>query len=314
MVSVFDSGRRGRLCVDREACRQRPLCDMQKHDTKITHTRNMIERRMVRKRTGRMIIPWLYSLAALYLLAAHSDSCCHLWASSFVVETGVARRAISTNRVPRRSSSLVGPLLESSTKTSTDAPLWDEEKVRKYALDEQGVELSLSTLGPGFRCVARSSTNSSDILGYIEGFIRPSGSILHLDKMQVFAPVVQRLRDDQTNEKFTGGGTPLGIGLLLAYICLLHGLRDGNRCTTAEFLAIHDEDYQHKRLVKLYQLSGFKVVKYVGDDFQDIPDRLIWGGCGTLLREDTRVLLQYWTKLLNKSLARKIADKEDNAG
>ena len=66
----------------------------------------------------------------------------------------------------------------------------------------------------------------------------------------------------------------------------------------AEFLAIDDEEFQHKRLVRYYRRVGFRVVKYVGDDFQDIPARLVWGGCGTLMEENIDVLIQKWSALL----------------
>jgi hypothetical protein len=76
-------------------------------------------------------------------------------------------------------------------------------------------------MGPGFRTIARSTHNSSAILGYGEGFVRPSGNILHLDKMEVFQKMVQQVREDNPN--FRGGGTTFGVGLLFGYQCLLHG-------------------------------------------------------------------------------------------
>lgn len=77
-----------------------------------------------------------------------------------------------------------------------------------------------------------------------------------------------------------------------------------NGCTEAEFLAIDDEDFQHKRLVKFYKNAGFKIIKYVGEDFQDIPDRLVWGGCGTLMRANIGDLLSLWSQLFMKSVER----------
>ena len=94
----------------------------------------------------------------------------------------------------------------------------------------------------------------------------------------------------------------MGVGLLAAYLCVLHGHQQS--CRTAEFLAIDDSEFQHKRLVKLYRQSGFDVVRYVGDDWRDIPDRMVWGGCGTLLRKNVPYLLGYWTRLLEKGRSR----------
>jgi hypothetical protein len=176
--------------------------------------------------------------------------------------------------------------------------VWTRKELIDYA-DRQGVIVSLTTLGPGYRALARAKHNSSQILGYVEGFIRPTGNLLHLDKMEVFRKMVQQARKENPDE-FKGGGTILGVGLLLGYLCLLHGQEMG-RCEEAEFLAIDDEDFQHKRLVRFYKQAGFKFIKYVGDDFQNIPDRLVWGGCGTLLRAKIPDILQFWTALMVRS-------------
>mmetsp|Transcript_4337 Transcript_4337/g.7579 ORF Transcript_4337/g.7579 Transcript_4337/m.7579 type:complete len:253 (-) Transcript_4337:11-769(-) len=156
-----------------------------------------------------------------------------------------------------------------------------------------GVDISFTTLGPGFRAVARPSHDDSQIIGYVEGFLRPGGQIIHLDKMEVWKKAVDRARKENP-DGYKNGGNVFGVGLVLGYLCLLH--EEG--CTTAEFLAIDDEEYQHKRLVRYYQRSGFKVIRYVGEDISNIPDRLIWGGCGTLMREDVLILLGKWTKWL----------------
>ena len=162
---------------------------------------------------------------------------------------------------------------------------------------EVGVELSLTTLGPGFRAVARSCHNSSQVIGYVEGFVRPGGRILHLDKMEVWKKAV-RLAREENPEGYRDGGNAFGVGFLLGYLCLLHGRDGGGRCKTAEFLAIDDGERQHERLVRYYRRSGFKVIKYVGDGPGDIPDRLIWGGRGTLMREEVGTLLESWTGYL----------------
>jgi hypothetical protein len=186
-------------------------------------------------------------------------------------------------------------------------PCWmTREQLEEYTRN-QGVVMGLSTLGPGFRAVARAAHNTTLILGYVEGFVRPSGKTVHFDTMQVFRPILQRCRRE--NAAFTGGGTNLGVGLWLGYLCLLHAVDNSkttgtnNNNMTAEFLAIHDADAQHARLVRYYTSAGFTVIKYVGDDWRDIPDRLVWGGCGTLLRQDVSVLLTKWTRLLSKSRA-----------
>lgn len=182
--------------------------------------------------------------------------------------------------------------------SSTTGNIWDRERLMDYA-SKEGIILSLSTLGPGFRALARAKHNQTQILGYGEGFFRPGGSVLHLDKMEVFKKMIQKASLENPGE-FRGGGTLLGVGQLLGYICLLHGQENGYHI--GEFLAIDDEENQHRRLVQYYKRSGFKVVKYVGEGLGDIPDRLVWGGCGTLMREEIDTLLEKWTRAFEKSL------------
>lgn len=181
--------------------------------------------------------------------------------------------------------------------TEPHTNVWTEQELLDYASD-QGVVLSLSTLGPGYRAIARAKHNTSQILGYCEGFLRPGGSVLHLDKMEVFRKKILQARTENP-EGFKSNSTVFGLGLLLGFICLLHGKENG--CTVGEFLAIDDEEKQHRKLVQYYARSGFKIIKYVGDDFRDIPDRLVWGGCGTLMREEVDTLLQNWTVLLERA-------------
>jgi len=160
---------------------------------------------------------------------------------------------------------------ESSPPSSSSFSRWTQAQLEDFA-SSQGVVLSLTTLGPGYRAVARSKHNTTQILGYVEGFVRPGNVLLHVDKMEVFRRMVKRARLENPDE-FRGGGTVLGVGLLIGYLCMLHG--DAQGCRTAEFLAIDDEDFQHKRLVRYYKQAGFEFVKYVGDGFADIPDRLV---------------------------------------
>lgn len=124
--------------------------------------------------------------------------------------------------------------------------------------------------------------------------------------MEVFNKQIQLARVTQPTQ-FRNGGTILGVGLLLGYLCVLDYVNSNSNKNNlmTEFLAIDDETYQHQRLVKYYTTAGFKIIKYVGDDFGDVPDRLIWGGCGTLLRQNCIELLQKWTKLMERSISKR---------
>jgi hypothetical protein len=180
---------------------------------------------------------------------------------------------------------------------TTTTTIWTEQQLMEYA-SKEGVVLSLTTLGPGYRAVVRAKHNETIILGYCEGFLRPGGKVLHLDKMEVFKKTV-KLTAKQNPDEFRGGGTLLGVGQLMGYLCLLHGKSNGY--TVGEFLAIDDEDKQHRKLVQYYKRSGFKIIKYVGDGAGDIPDRLVWGGRGTLMRESIDTLLTSWTRVFQKT-------------
>ena len=220
-----------------------------------------------------------------------------LLASNSYAFVGRSEHRQSPRTSPTRQKTTASLLSSLSSSSSSRLSVWKQSDLDAYAAT-QGVSISITTLGPAYRAVARSTHNDTQILGYVEGFLRPTGNLLHLDKMEVFRVAVKRARRE--NPDFTGGGTVLGVGLLLGYRCLLHGQLAG-KCHTAEFLAIDDEDFQHKRLVRYYKQAGFEVIKYVGEGFQDVPDRLVWGGCGTLLRKDIVTLLSFWTSLMEKS-------------
>lgn len=174
-----------------------------------------------------------------------------------------------------------------------DATIADIEEITTFA-SQSGVELSFTTKGPGYRGIARAPSDPENTLGYIEGFIRPAGKILHADKMEMFSRALRNARAEEP--AFRGGGTFLGPGLLVAFVCLLHGRECG--CDAVEFLAIDDAEFQHKRLVRYYRTAGFRDVRYVGEELKDIPDRLVWGGCGTLMTSDIDSVLRKWTRII----------------
>jgi hypothetical protein len=116
--------------------------------------------------------------------------------------------------------------------------------------------------------------------------------------MEIFKSALNSARNTET---FKGGGTFLGPGLLIACVCLLHGKESG--CQTCEFLAIDDAEFQHKRLVRYYKTAGFDEIRYVGEELKDIPDRLVWGGCGTLMRGNIDDVLKKWTRIIRGASA-----------
>jgi len=204
-----------------------------------------------------------------------------------------------------------------TTATEDEKKIWTLQQLEDYASDESiNVVISFTTFGPAFRTVARAAHDESIVLGYGEGFLRPAQpKLLHLDKMEIYQPVVKRVRRTHPNT-LNFGGVNIGLGLVIGYRCMLFAADPANGPrTTAEFLAIDDEEFQHKRLVRYYKSTGFKIVKYVGEDIKDIPDRMMWGGCGTLMRTDIPELMAKWTSLfeLMKSRVEKKKEKEEEA-
>mmetsp|Transcript_14114 Transcript_14114/g.20154 ORF Transcript_14114/g.20154 Transcript_14114/m.20154 type:complete len:249 (+) Transcript_14114:92-838(+) len=182
-----------------------------------------------------------------------------------------------------------------SSPTNIDRPTsLSNEDLEDYARSV-GVTLTFSSLGPAYRVVARAKHDESLILGYCEGFIRPGREILHVDKLEVWKKALEMARKESPTD-FKNGGQVFGISLLLGSRSLLYAKEAG--CKVAEFLAIDDEEFQHKRLVRFFKRAGFKRIRYVGDDLASVPDRLVWGGCGTLMNNEIETLLSFWKKIL----------------
>ena len=218
--------------------------------------------------------------------------CFFALAMSSVVEAFSPSQSVASKSCHNR-------LMHLSSTSSDTSAIADIEEITNFA-SKNGVELSFTTAGPGYRGVAVSKNDPENILGYIEGFIRPGGKILHADKMEIFKSALNSARREE--QAFSGGGTFLGPGLLIAFVCLLHGMENG--CQMCEFLAIDDAEFQHKRLIRYYKTAGFQEVRYVGEELKDIPDRLVWGGCGTLMTERIDSILKKWTRIIRRANAR----------
>ena len=213
-----------------------------------------------------------------------------------MISTSIQRSEIIATTRTQTSSS---PLYSTSPSIDSNAnvELLTEDQVQDYA-KSVGVTINLTTLGPGYRAVARAIHDEEQIIGYCEGFVLPTGQILHVDKLEVWKKALDRAKSENP-EGFKNGGQVFGVSLLLGYMSVLHGKKSG--CGKAEFLAIDDEAFQHKRLVRFFSRAGFNRIRYVGDDIANIPDRLVWGGCGTLMNQTIDNLLILWSKILSKN-------------
>eukprot|EP00587_Corethron_hystrix_P013283 CAMPEP_0113297854 /NCGR_PEP_ID=MMETSP0010_2-20120614/540_1 /TAXON_ID=216773 ORGANISM="Corethron hystrix, Strain 308" /NCGR_SAMPLE_ID=MMETSP0010_2 /ASSEMBLY_ACC=CAM_ASM_000155 /LENGTH=188 /DNA_ID=CAMNT_0000150807 /DNA_START=388 /DNA_END=954 /DNA_ORIENTATION=+ /assembly_acc=CAM_ASM_000155 len=184
---------------------------------------------------------------------------------------------------------------------SSTSPTLTADEITDYCVTQSGVNLTISSLGPAYRAVARSLYNNTNVLGYCAGFIRPTGSINHMDTMEVFRPALEQAKIEDPTEKFGNGGSIFGVGLLLGLFCVRHGLDNG--CSKVEFLAIDDGERQHKRLVRHYSRLGLEIVRYVGDDLRDVPARMVWGGRGTLMDGRSVDLLEKWSPMFRGEIS-----------
>ncbi|MFM8524634.1 MAG: hypothetical protein ACKOCM_03310 [Cyanobacteriota bacterium] len=105
------------------------------------------------------------------------------------------------------------------------------------------------------------------LLGELKGWALPIRAGLQLDTLRV-AP-----------------GAPAGVGALIWAATLCWALEE-TPCRRARFLAIRDDDHQHRRLVRYFRRLGFRGCREVGASPLDLVLRLIWGGSGLLMAGD----------------------------
>ena len=74
-------------------------------------------------------------------------------------------------------------------------------------------------------------------------------------------------------------------------------------CRRAELLAINDDDRQHMLLVRFYRRLGFRELRPVTEDLRSVPDRLVWGGIGTLMEGDVTDILERNSRELRRAIA-----------
>jgi hypothetical protein len=104
----------------------------------------------------------------------------------------------------------------------------------------------------------------AELLGELKGWATPRARVVRLDTLRV-----------------QGQGVAGVAPLLLATACAW-GLEIPG-CHQARFLAIHDDDRQHRRLVRYFRGLGFAPLRELGSAPGDWGARLLWGGSGLLM-------------------------------
>lgn len=143
-------------------------------------------------------------------------------------------------------------------------------------------------------------------VGYLSAFIRPlQKKLLHLDTIQV--------KNRRQTLGFRRKGWTIsgpGISFIMGSWALRWAYDQG--CLETELLAVKDTEAMHRILMSLYSSFGFTRVRDVGDGMSSVPDRLVWGAVGTLMRMNLDSFLTEWTpKLAAMSVAEGSASGEE---
>ena len=107
----------------------------------------------------------------------------------------------------------------------------------------------------------------AELLGVLKGWAVLGTPVLRLDTLRV-----------------QGQGSAGAAPLLLAASCAW--ALERTSCRRARFLAIHDDDRQHRRLVRYFRALGFAPLRELGSAPLDWGPRLLWGGSGLLMESD----------------------------
>jgi hypothetical protein len=117
--------------------------------------------------------------------------------------------------------------------------------------------------------------SSLRLLGELRGWALPLEAGLHLDTLRV----VSR----PTAAAMLVPASPVPTGPLIWAATFAWAL-EVTPCLRAELLAIHDQERQHRSLVRYFRRLGFEPVRRIGGGAADLPLRLLWGGGGMLMR------------------------------
>ena len=83
---------------------------------------------------------------------------------------------------------------------------------------------------------------------------------------------------------------PVGVGDLI-WSAVMSWALEATPCSRARLLAIYDNEYQHRRLVRYFEQRGFSHLRMLGTTPAGLLLRLVWGGTGELMGGDCRHVL-----------------------
>ncbi len=95
---------------------------------------------------------------------------------SFQISSSISnnRRGALSSKIPTLHHGNINLNLNASAENNFqgDRIINNQNELDEYA-KSVGVKITFSTLGPGYRAVARAEFDPEQILGYCEGFVRP---------------------------------------------------------------------------------------------------------------------------------------------
>ena len=168
-----------------------------------------------------------------------------------------------------------------------------------------GFTFTQTNMGPLYRVILRlvpepGEDGKGKAIGYTNGALTPP--LLRQDTMQI-SFVNTGNPNSMTNEKRVSveergfrSNSIYGLSLLLGAYAMRWAYDNG--CRRAELLAIKDNERQAKVLRRHYSRLGFRAVREVTDDITCVPDRMLWGGIGTLMEVDMAECLEKHTSEL----------------
>jgi hypothetical protein len=173
-----------------------------------------------------------------------------------------------------------------------------------------GLEMRVSGYGLGVK-VELVDAERQTVLGDSYAFAQPNG-VLHWDSIQTrrLSGYYERRNAARRGSRAEAkadrgdakGAVAFGIygpsALMAAAMCAWVKESAPFGCHTAEILAIDDDSRQHKVLVRFYKVVGLKPVRQVDEGFTSIPDRLLYGGCGTIMQVPTNKLAVSMARML----------------
>lgn len=126
-----------------------------------------------------------------------------------------------------------------------------------------------------------------ELYAFITAVVLPTG-LLHIESYKALP-------------KEGGGLLSVTAGMIVFIYALAFGVDRG--CKEVYGLAIKDSVPQHAKLKRYLKRYGGKEVKRVTDGIHSIPDKLLYGGVGTVIKGDIKKMLRRGTDMLARERA-----------